>query len=109
MGQLMAALIKYANSDSTNDPESGGEKIGKGKKNGNTKGRQHNPANQGGNGKRKADGSSKFETNTNAKGNNQCRKGRPPPWAGGSGPTLEQLLNEHCPKHGSQEKPDTHL
>ena len=38
MGQLMAALIKYADSNSTKDPESDDEKTGKGKKNGNTKG-----------------------------------------------------------------------
>ena len=56
MGQLMAALIKYADSDSTKDPESDDEKLGKGKKSGNTKGQQHNPASQGGNGKRNADG-----------------------------------------------------
>ena len=104
MGQLMAALIKYADSDSTKDPESDDEKTGKEKKNGNTKGQQPNPANQGGNGKRKADGSSEFVANTNAQGNNQSRKGRPPPRGGRLGPTLEQLLNEPCPKHGSREK-----
>src|SRR6266511_4014644 len=38
MGELMAALVKYANSDSTKDPESDEEKAGKGKKSGNTKG-----------------------------------------------------------------------
>ena len=32
IGQLMAALIKYADSDSTKDPESDDEKAGKGKK-----------------------------------------------------------------------------
>ena len=32
MGTLMAALIKYADSDSTKDPESNDEKTGKGKK-----------------------------------------------------------------------------
>ena len=36
MGQLMAALIKYADSDSTKDPESHDDKIGKGKKSGDT-------------------------------------------------------------------------
>ena len=61
--------------------------------------------NQGGN-KRKAD---EFVANTNAQGGNQRRKGRQPPRSGGSGPTLEQLLNEPCPKHGTQEKPATHL
>ena len=45
MGQLMAALVKYADSDSTKDPESDDEKIGKGKKNVNAKGPQHNPVN----------------------------------------------------------------
>ena len=38
MGQLMAALVKYADSDSTKDPESDDEKTGKRKKNGNAKG-----------------------------------------------------------------------
>ena len=33
----MAALVKYANSDSTKDPESDDEKTGKGKKNGNAR------------------------------------------------------------------------
>ena len=67
MGQLMAALVKYANSDSTKDPVSDEEKTTKGNKNGNGKGHQHNPANQGGN-KRKAD---EFVANTNAHGGNQ--------------------------------------
>ena len=102
MGQLMAALIKYADSGSTKDPASDEEKTGKGKKNGNAKGLQHNPANQGGNNKRKADGSLEFVANTNAEGNNQRRKGRTPPRFGRSGPTLEQLLNEPYPRHGTQ-------
>ena len=102
MGQLMAALVKYADSDSTKDPASDEEKTGKGKKNGNSKGLQHNSANQGGNNKRKADGSSEFVANDNAQGNNQRRKGRPPPPSGGSGPTLEKLLNEPCPRHDTQ-------
>ena len=38
MGQLMAALVKYADSDSTKDPESDDEKAGKGKKSSNAKG-----------------------------------------------------------------------
>ena len=28
---------------------------------------------------------------------------------GGSGPSLEQLLNEPCPKRGTRERPATHL
>src|SRR3954470_4631437 len=72
MGTLMAALVKYADSDSTKDPASDEEKTGKGKKNGNAKSLQHNPANQGGNNKCKADGSSEFVANT--QGNNQRRK-----------------------------------
>ena len=78
MGTLMAALVKCADSDSTKGPESDDEKAGKGKKNYNGKGSQHNPANQGGN-KRKADSSLDFMANTSAQGNNQRRKGRPPP------------------------------
>ena len=62
MGQLMAALVNYADSDSTKDHVSDEEKTGKGKRNDNNKGHQHNPANQGGN-KRKAD---EFVANTNA-------------------------------------------
>ena len=67
---------------------------------------QHNSASQGGN-KRKADGNPEFVAN--AQGNNQKRKGKPPPRFGGSGPSLEQLLNEPCPKHGTRERPATHL
>ena len=32
-----------------------------------------------------------------------------PPRSGGSGPSLEQLLNEPCPRHGTRERPATHL
>ena len=45
----MAALVKYADSDSTKDPASDDEKTGKGKRNGNGKGQQHNPVSQSGN------------------------------------------------------------
>ena len=38
MGTLMAALVKYADSDSTKDPESDDDKAGKGKRNNNSKG-----------------------------------------------------------------------
>ena len=108
MGTLMVALVKYADSDSTKDPASDEEKTGKGKNNGNGKGPQHNPASQGGN-KRKADDGMEFVANTNTQSNNVRRKGRQPPRSGGSGPTLERLLNEPCPRHGSREKPATHL
>ena len=43
MGELMAALVKYADSDSTKDPNLDDERPGKGKKSSNTKGQQHNP------------------------------------------------------------------
>ena len=66
MGELMAALVKYVDSDSTKDPESDEEKAGKGKKSGNTKGQQYNTTSQGGNGKRKADGKLDFVANTSA-------------------------------------------
>ena len=59
-------LLKYANSDSTKDPESDDEKSGKGKKNDGAKGQQHNQAGHGNNGKRKADSNSDFVANTNA-------------------------------------------
>ena len=74
MGTLMAALVKYADSDGTKDPPSDDERTGKGKKNGNGKGPQHNPANQGGS-KHKADGSIEFVANASSQGNNQQRKG----------------------------------
>ena len=74
----MAALVKYVDSDSTKDPASDDEKTGKGRRNGNGKGQRHNPGNQNGN-KRKADGNPEFVANTNTQGNNQRRKGRPPP------------------------------
>ena len=44
IGQLMAALVKYADSGSTKDPASDEEKTWKRKKNDNGKGHQHNPA-----------------------------------------------------------------
>ena len=91
MGTLMAALVKYADFDSTKDPASDDEKTGKGKRNGNGKGQQHNPMNQGGN-KRKAEGNLEFVANANAQGNNQRRKGKPGPRSGGSGPSLESYL-----------------
>ena len=63
----MAALIKYANSDSTKDPEVDEEKASKGKKNGNAKGQQHNVAGHDNNGKHKqTDGGSDFLANINA-------------------------------------------
>ena len=64
MWDLMVALVKYADSDSTKDPKSDEEKDGKGKKSSNMKGQQHNTASQGGNGKRKADGNLDFVANT---------------------------------------------
>ena len=65
MGTLMADLVKYADSDSTKDPASDDEKTGKGKRNGNGKGQQHNPVNQSGN-KNKADGNPEFVASANA-------------------------------------------
>ena len=41
MGTLMAALVKYVDSDSTKDPKSDDDKAGKGKRNNNSKGQQH--------------------------------------------------------------------
>ena len=78
MSTLMAALVKYADSDNTKDPDSEEDKPGKGKKNGNAKGQQHNPAGHGNNGKRKADNSLDFVANTNAQDNGQRHKGKMP-------------------------------
>ena len=66
MSTLMAALVKYADSDNTKDPDSEEDKPEKGKNNGNAKGQQHNPAGHGNGGKRKADSSLDFVANTNA-------------------------------------------
>ena len=60
----MAALGKYADSDSTKDPESDDDKTGKGKS-GNAKGQHHNPAGHGNGDKRKADNGLDFVANTN--------------------------------------------
>ena len=86
MGTLMAALVKYVDSDNTKDPESDEEKPEKGKKNGGAKGQHHNQGGHGNNGKRKAD-SSDLVANTNM----QHRKGKPPQRGGGM--NLQRLLN----------------
>ena len=74
----MAALVKYTDSDNTKDPNSEEDKPEKGKKNGNAKGQQHNPAGHGNAGKRKADSSLEFVANTNTQENGQRRKGKQP-------------------------------
>ena len=62
----MAALVKYADSDSTKDPETEDDEAGKGRKNSNSKGHQYKLASHGNRGKRKADGNMDFVANTNA-------------------------------------------
>jgi len=109
MGELMAALVKYADSDTTKDPEFEVEQPGKVKKSGSIKGQQYSPASQGGNGKRKADGHLDFVANANAQKSNQYRKGKPPPRSGGPSFNLDQLMNQPCPKHSKQDKPAAHL
>ena len=91
MGTLMAALVKYADSDSTKDPESDDDKTGKGKKNGNSKGQQHNPAGHGNGGKRKEDSSMDFVANTNAQDKGQRRKGKPLNRGGAPNPNPDRL------------------
>ena len=98
----MAALVKYADSDNTKDPDSEEDKPEKGKKNGGAKGQHHNQGGHGNNSKRKADNSD-LVANTNM----QRRKGKPPQHGGGM--NLEHLLNQPCPKHGTKEAPSTHL
>src|SRR4051812_29008619 len=112
MGTLMAALVKYADSDSTKDPESNDDKTEKVKKKNNSKGQQHNPAGNGNGGKRKADSSMDFVANTNAQDKGQRRKGKPPNRSGAPNPNpdrLTYLLNQPCPKHGTKEMPANHL
>ena len=99
------ALVKYADSDNTKDPDSDEEKQEKGKKNTGSKGR-HSQASHRNNGKRKAENSD-FVANTSMQGNMQHRKGKPPQCGGGM--NLEHLLNQPCPKHGTKEVPATHL
>ena len=77
MSMLMAALVKYADSDNTKDPDSEEDKPVEGKKNG-SKGQHHNSAGHGNNGKRKADNSLDFVANTNAQDNGQRHKGKQP-------------------------------
>ena len=101
MGTLIAALVKYADSDNTKDPDSDVEKREKGKKNAGSKG-QNNQTSHGNNGKRKADNSD-FVANTNVQGNAQRRKGKLPQHGGGM--NLERLLNQPCLKHGTKEVP----
>ena len=99
----MAALVKYAGSDSTKDPDSDEEKAGKGEQSGNAKGQQHNTAGQGGNGKRNAEGGLDFVANTNTQNNNQHRKGKSSvPRFGGPKFNLEAMMNQPCPKHGAK-------
>src|SRR3954467_10475212 len=86
IGTLMAALVKYADSDSTKDPESDDDKTGKGKKNGNSKGQQHHPAGHGNGGKHKADGSMDFVANTNVQDKGQRHNGKPPNRSGAPNP-----------------------
>ena len=67
------------------------------------KGQQYNPINQGGNGKRKADD---FVANTGACNYGPRRKGSP---AQGPRFDLDAVLNQPCPKHGTDQKLATHL
>ena len=107
----MAALVKYADSDNTKDPDSEEDKPGKGKENDSAKRQQHIPTGHGNNGKRKVD-NSHFLANTNVQGNTQHRKGKPPQRGGRPNPNPERLsylLNQPYPKHGTKEEPSTHL
>ena len=110
MGTLMAALVKYADSDSTKDPESDDDKTGKGKRNSNSKGQQHHWASNGGGGKRKADGNMDFVANTNAQDNGQRRKGRPKNHNGAPNPNpnrLNYLLSQPVQDMGRRRRQQT--
>ena len=115
MGELMAACIKYVNSDNTKDPGCDDEKSNKGKKSGNGKGQQqnmagHNGNNQGNGGKRRhLDGGSDLVANTNTGYKNQRRNNNgKPPYGKGKSFNLEAALNDSCLKHSFPDKPSTH-
>ena len=87
----MAALVKYADSDSTKDPETDDDEAGKGKKNSNSKGHQYKPAGHGNEGKRKVDGSMDFVANTNAQDKGQRRRGKAANRNGAPNPNPDRL------------------
>ena len=109
MGELMAALTKYADSDNTKDPASDEEKSSQGKKGNDGKGQQ--PGAAGGNnaGKQKhSEGGSELVANTNTgngrvKGNGDYRQ----PFYRNK-VSLEEMLNKPCPEHSRNGKQATH-
>ena len=111
MGELMAALTKYADSDNTKDPGSDDEKSAQGKKNNNGKGQQQNTAGSSNLGKRKnPNGGSELVANTSA-GNNRAKGNgnfRPPFNKGKTPFNLEEILNKPCPEHSRPDKPACH-
>jgi hypothetical protein len=104
MGELMNALTKYAESDSTKDPGTDEVPNGKGKKGNGGKGHQQN--NVGNGGKRKnPEGGSDLVANTNAgykypKKNGGRKKFKPK--------NFKEALKGPCPKHSLPNKPTTH-
>ena len=96
----MAALTKYADSDSTKDPGSDDEKSGQGKKGNNGKGQQPSVAGSSNPGKRKhPDGGSELVANTNTRSSRA--KGKTPI-------NLEEILSKPCPEHSRPDKPARH-
>ena len=74
MGELMNALTKYAESDSTKDPGADGAPKGKGKKGNDGKGHQQGSGGNGGKCKN-SEGGSDLVANTNARPKYQKRAG----------------------------------
>ena len=100
MGELMAALTKYADSDTTKDPGSDDEKSGQGKKGNNGKGQQPGAAGSSNPGKPKhPDDGSELVANTNTR--NTRAKGK-------ASINLEEILNKPCPEHSRPDKPARH-
>src|SRR3989337_748177 len=101
MGELMNALTKYAESDSTKDPGTDEAPNGKGKKGNGGKGHQQNNG-----GKHKnPEGGLDLVTNSNAgfkyqKGNGGGMNFKPK--------NFEEALKGPCPKHSLPNKPANH-
>lgn len=104
MGELMNALTKYAESDSTKDPGADGAPKGKGKKGNDGKGHQQGSGGNGGKCKN-SEGGSDLVTNTNA-GSKYPK--RPDARKNFKPKNSDEALKGPCPKHSLPNKPATH-
>lgn len=117
MGDLIDVLTRYAKLDITKDPRSDDDKSGKGKKNGGSRGHQHNTlghngnrGNQGNSGKCKhPKGGSDFVPNTNTGFKGQRRNNKSGRRYNGNKPhNFEEALKAPYPKQSLPDKPANH-